>query len=211
MASRTILRPDRIGDTLTRRVLPELHSASLRLPGRKAQETEVELTRGGMLRVSFEGSPPRRGVLVLLELNTPTRCHRFHADVYGCERGWILVDMPRVLEIHQRRSSERKPPADLCLSVRYLGARVDVMTANISADGVGFLFSELDMPALEVGTKVRARIEARLGEGTPMVLEIKTLRPAPGTALTYAGAQIVKIPAQGRDWIRARTGGRAAG
>ncbi|MCP4806343.1 MAG: PilZ domain-containing protein [Proteobacteria bacterium] len=210
MNTRTLLRPAEIRSSLQRDVIPKALSATVRFPGKKSEATTAASTPGGMLQVD-SSSAARRGTLACVEVTTERRLYRFHAEVYGTDSRGVLLDMPRLVEIHQRRSNARQKDHAMRLRLRYGGAVQDVMLADVSAEGVGFLFSELDLPALEAGAIVRARLEERLGEGHALVIEVKTVRPAPGTALTHAGAEIRKMSPAGREWLADRIGARRAG
>jgi len=188
-------------------VVPKQIGATIRLPGAKPERCDIEMAPGGLLKVRAAGAyRGRRGLLVAMVVNTKTRMYTFHADVYGTEAGALLIDRPRLLECHQRRAATRQRDAELQLRVRYMGDSFNVVVGDLSPDGVGFLYAAHELPALTKGERIRARIERRLGEGVPMVLEIVQLRPAPGTGLEFCGCRIASMQREGRAWLCAQLG-----
>lgn len=204
---KSLVRPHEIREHLERDVIPKQVHATCRFPGAKAVECQVSLGRGGLLRVETKDSArARRGLLIAIEISTDTRVHRFHCDVYGTEAGGVLVDSPRLVEVDQRRQATRRKDADLLLRIRHLGEGHRVVISNISVSGVGFLYSGCDMPALGVGQRFRARVERRLGEGHPMLLEVVQMREAPGTGLEYCGCRIAGMKRGARQWLAEQLG-----
>ncbi len=202
MTKKTIVRPDRIRQELEWDVLPKQLSCQVRLPGGQPEAGEIRQARGGLLAVQMPSAErARRGALIAVEICTKIHMYVFYADVHGTQSTEVLLDIPRVLEVHQRRSSVRERETDLRLRVRYLGSTYEVVLSDVSMLGIGFLFSEFDLPGLTIGTRVRAHIERRVGDGHPILIEIVQRREAPGTGLEFAGGRIVRLSPAGQTWL----------
>ena len=217
--SRTITRPDHVRQLLERDVLPQQLGATYRVAGSKPAKCTVERGPGGLLRVRGPGAGhSRRGVLVAVEITTKTRMYRFHADAYGSEGDALLIDRPQLVEEHphhrrddeqredqQRRNATRRRDSDLQMRVPHLGEIHQVLIADLSMAGVGFLAAHTDLP-VERGTRLRARLERRLGEGEAVAVEIVQVREAPGTGLEFFGCRFIGMKASTRRWLAEQLG-----